>query len=403
LQCLGKQVKATQRFTFTIHRNPCPSPLLTNLPREYIPSKPHQLLLNHTQHLVKFNTFNIRPRRYEPTPFSPPPVRLARCALIQANFNKTWKGESSEQCLTDIRILREEFPSYFTITLDAIKRLSSNEVGRLFAVIRCCAVMLYLFLIQSLSPEQTSEYCADLWDYVVDGCPGALARGFHMVELSALLQRMMNEEYGPPGTMGRTLAIAQDFFSGEADHFTGKSNYFHSTMTQRVTFAIIGAQCPLFRERMSSFQYLNVGRGFRREELVRDKPFPFYGIDFFDDDDDADMEEAELAPTGEPVPLADFCEPTTVVPEGEECPICTASVKDEGEDAVVTKCLHFFHQECLNKWVNELCRMRRMHAPPVAQRCVDSASGTLSMARRLTHPQKRVRRRSLRQSEGYGM
>jgi hypothetical protein len=155
---------------------------------------------------------------------------------------------------------------------------------------------------------------------------------------------------------GRQQAIWQDFLPAQADHINGKTNWINSTMTRRITFAIIGAHRPLFREQMSSLQYLNVGRGFRREELVRDKPFPFYGMDIFDNDDDDDMEEADLEPTGEPVPLIDFCEPATVIPEGEECPICAAIVGVKDKDAAVTKCSHLFHQECLEEWVNESCR-----------------------------------------------
>jgi hypothetical protein len=129
-------------------------------------------------------------------------LRKARSALIQADFHKTWKEEIGEQCLTDIMILHEEFPSYFTITSDAILRLSPKEFGRLFSVIRCCVVMLSLFLLQSPTPEMTAEYCANLWGYVVDRCPVALVQVLHILELAALLERLMDEEYGPHGIVG---------------------------------------------------------------------------------------------------------------------------------------------------------------------------------------------------------
>jgi hypothetical protein len=71
---------------------------------------------------------------------------------------------------------------YFTITTSAIKRLPPKEVGKLFSVTRCYAVMLSLFVLQSPTPEETSSYCADLWGYVADRCPDALVQELDVVE-----------------------------------------------------------------------------------------------------------------------------------------------------------------------------------------------------------------------------
>jgi hypothetical protein len=277
---------------------------------------------------------------------------MVRCALIQADFHQAWKGDRSQQFLADIRMLREEFPSYIAITSHAIERLPPKKVGRLFSVIRCCAVMLSLFLLQSPTPQQISAYCANLWGYVVDRCPKALVRELHMVELAALLERIMDLQYGPRGSMGRRTMLS-NLFPVNIDLITGKGAWFSSIMTRRITFAIVLAHRAQIRERMSYAQRFSVERGFRREEVDRNKALPFFEIGLTNSD--VNMEEVELEPTGKPVPLADFCEPAAVVPKGEVCPICMGSVGVEEGDAVVTKCTHFFHQVCLNEWVNLSC------------------------------------------------
>jgi hypothetical protein len=134
-------------------------------------------------------------------------------------------------------------------------------------------------------------------------------------------------------------------------YISGQGVWFNSIMTRRNNFAMVLAHRPLFRQRMSKVHYLGVGRGFGREELVRDKALPLFEVDPIGDRDG--MEQAELEPTGEPAPLADLCEPATTVREGEICLVCMAGFEIERKDAVVAGCVHFFHQSCRNKWVNE--------------------------------------------------
>jgi hypothetical protein len=279
-------------------------------------------------------------------------LRTALGATIQVDFHKTWKEELTAQVLTDITLVRAHFPSYFTITTHAIAHLPPGEIGKMFSVIRCCAVALSIFLLQSPNPEATSSYCADLWGYVVDRCPNTLVQGLDMVELSVLLQHMLDEEYGAHGSPGR-MSILDDMFPLHVDRITGQGSWFNSAMTRRITFAIVLEHRPCFRERMSKVEYFGVGRGFRQEEFRQGKALPLFEVDSTDDDEE--LEEAELELMGEPVPLMDFCQPATAVLEGEACSVCTEEVGVEGKDAVVTKCLHFFHQECLNKWVNRSC------------------------------------------------
>jgi hypothetical protein len=273
-------------------------------------------------------------------------------ASIESEFHHTWKEELSAQVLTDITLLRTHFPSYFTLTTHAIAHLPPEEVGKMFSVIRCCAVALSLFLLQSPTPEATSSYCANLWRYVVDRCANTLVQELDMVELSVVLQHMLDEKYAPIGSPER-MRVQNDLFPLHDDHITGKGSWFSSSMTRRITFAIVLAHRPLFRERMSKVKYFGVGRGFRQEELRQDKALPLFEVDLTDDEEN--LEEAELEPTGETVPLTDFCEPATVVLEGEVCSVCIEEVGVEGKDAVVTKCSHFFHQGCLNEWVNGSC------------------------------------------------
>jgi hypothetical protein len=161
------------------------------------------------------------------------------------------------------------------------------------------------------------------------------------------------------------MRIQDDLFPLHVDHITGKGSWFSSSMIRRITFAIVLAHRPLFRERMSKVKYFGVGRGVRQEELRQDKALPLFEVDLTDGED---LEEAELEPTGEAVLFTDFCEPATVVLQGEVCSVCIEEVGVEGKDAVVTKCFHFIHQGCLNEWVNGSC-MDGSNACPACPAC----------------------------------
>lgn len=51
---------------------------------------------------------------------------------------------------------------------------------------------------------------------------------------------------------------------------------------------------------------------------------------------------------------------SSLPPPGTECAICMANI-EEGDDSMVTPCNHYFHSECLERWMQEqyicpLCR-----------------------------------------------
>ena len=66
--------------------------------------------------------------------------------------------------------------------------------------------------------------------------------------------------------------------------------------------------------------------------------------------------ERNYAPTGQPIPLGEFCHPVTaaVNVDDEDCIICGIGVMviGPGDQAVVTACMHYYHATCLTGWVN---------------------------------------------------
>jgi hypothetical protein len=75
-----------------------------------------------------------------------------------------------------------------------------------------------------------------------------------------------------------------------------------------------------------------------------------------------------LRPVGERIKLELFCGPAQDIPEKTTCSVCMEDVKENGsaenrdkvknedeseDEAVVTKCGHFFYLVCLDAWVNE--------------------------------------------------
>lgn len=102
---------------------------------------------------------------------------------------------------------------------------------------------------------------------------------------------------------------------------------------------------------------------------------------FFKDQDknqlipDPHLREVQIAiedtdayvPTGNRVPLDEFCKPLAplYVPAQGDCVICSEklTVGEENEGCVATVCAHYFHKVCLDTWVNEAAQQASNECP----------------------------------------
>ncbi|KAG9191281.1 ribosomal protein L22e [Alternaria panax] len=104
---------------------------------------------------------------------------------------------------------------------------------------------------------------------------------------------------------------------------------------------------------MSFREFIDTSRGYKLARLYgRDVPWTYLGeprnVDLGMDDD--------LQPTSERILLKEFCKPTQSIPDGISCFVCMADVDKSNKDEkhpVLTKCNHYFHEVCLDKWVND--------------------------------------------------
>jgi len=115
------------------------------------------------------------------------------------------------------------------------------------------------------------------------------------------------------------------------------------------------AHIPTCRSNMSFREFVEASRGYKDGMLHSTIELPFTYLGDSDDDVNSDMDD-DLQPTGERIRIEDFCKPVQSIPEGVACAVCMVDVHEDNkneERPVITKCAHYFHQVCLDSWVNE--------------------------------------------------
>ena len=148
----------------------------------------------------------------------------------------------------------------------------------------------------------------------------------------------------------------------------------------------------MFHGHFSGSQFRGFLRGFGREEKNWEGTprFPMLNAEWqlrartvinqFETNDTA----LEYEVTGDPIDETKFCQRASSTPDGTTCSICASDFEDleSNETAVVTKCGHYYHFNCLDCWMNRsdlpnsnscpscrtiLCKRReRVHAPQQA-------------------------------------
>ena len=273
---------------------------------------------------------------------------------MQAMFLANWKRKAlPADVVDDVTVLRQGFPSLFTTSADALsRRISTNEIGRFISIIRKSSVALSVLLLGRPSPAALTHYCQGMRLLVLMRCPGITVEDLCFDELATVMQGMLSERrlhhpYLEP--------LETALFPLETPYALFRACQFNRDITERFFNAMLAAHLRMFRERLTFRQYFEVSRGFKHEEF---SPMPILRFPRSDVEILPRFEETELRPTGERIPLADFCELAEHVAQEATCSICIMDVVTENVEekkAVVTKCKHVFHQTCLDAWVNESC------------------------------------------------
>lgn len=201
----------------------------------------------------------------------------------------------------------------------------------------------------------------------------------------------------------RDPALTEAIPLGWADEQARRWFTAHSVLVGRIDQALFTGLLPKLKIAYSFADMLAFTDAHRRECRNFNDDFP--PLHNEEIELEVDETEIEYEAFGARVELLEFCKLAMLLPTpGTACSICVADFDGKedvrGNNPVLTVCKHFFHQDCLDKWVNEsamktsntcpecrtvLCEPRkRLHASLgirlVAERGVDAISITDSSA-----------------------
>jgi hypothetical protein len=276
-------------------------------------------------------------------------------------------------------------PSILSVIVDTIHHASPRDVGKCLSVVRQLSCRLAIFLLQSPTSEQTEEYCAQLHEHVQSYYPTIDISNTKLVELAAVLSRGMQYRRADNP---QHVYLESALLPLNNDEARLRACMYNATLTRQIFHGLMVGLRPALHDNYNFAQFRIVARGYGVEEWRRtDLPDPeIFGIQIV-------LPEVcvkeEYRPTGKRVPLRQFCEPAKTVPDGCTCSICANDVETEGDAAlVVTACGHYFHQTCIDAWVNESC-MRTANLCPIcrAKMCAVRPRVPASMLQQLEEPE----------------
>jgi hypothetical protein len=227
--------------------------------------------------------------------------------------------------------MQEIAPGFFTVMKRAIKNSRTEDIGDLLSEVLKRSQDLSSFLTASPVPFQTAIYC-NLLNQAVDMlCPAINTQDLDFNEM--------------------TVWLSSDAF---------KSRFDNSLLdvSNNVLHGLMGGLHSTLRQELTLVQYYKVSKGFQRSQQrgghVVCPPYIMM------------MQHAPVAEqlttadeyraTGERIRMQTFCWYAKSVPEDTTCSVCMGDVvtdtNEAGQHPTVTACGHYFHEKCLDDWVN---------------------------------------------------
>jgi hypothetical protein len=251
--------------------------------------------------------------------------------------------------------------SLFAVAEHLIAHAPPSEFGRFLSLVRTASKYLGLLLMQHPTPAQVDVYCHAVQGMMCEKCPNAPVEelGMAISEIARRIKTAMLRRriYEPDMQLIESTLLPLS----DADA-RWRAMVFNLYATGQPFITLMTGLRKMFRERYSFVKWVRVSRGFQREERRVDRmPDPeILGIQT-NVDFQGEYEEHLLRPTGERVPLEKFCRGVGMecVAEGAKCSICVDDIAHEPQDhkgdwaPVITACGHYFHDTCLDEWVND--------------------------------------------------
>ena len=253
--------------------------------------------------------------------------------------------------------IRQACNCLFEVTEDVIEILPAQDAGAFFSVVHKCVECLVVWIgfeLDGPTDDHVHLFSRQLKDYInarfpeADICTTAVKDLAKLVTDALQRARARNPEY--------TEVMAQVMQPGWTDEQLQKLFRMHLELVKRINRALFQGLLPKLTIEYSFSKMLAFTSAYRRESQNLNDDFPLLRDDLVELE--IDETEKEYEAFGARIELLEFCTPAVLLPvPGAACSICVTDFAGKedagGNHPVVTKCKHFFHQDCLDKWVNE--------------------------------------------------
>jgi hypothetical protein len=276
----------------------------------------------------------------------------------QAYQISRWRRVKPSDFNTQERLtIRQACNCLFEVTEEMIDLLSPQDAGTFFSVVHECVECLVVWIgfeLDGPADDHINLFSRQLRDYINTRFPGAAICTTAVRDLAKLVTdalqraRARNPEYAE--------VIEQVSQPGWTDDQIQRLFTLHLQLVKRTSRALFRGLLPKLTIEYSFVEMLAFTSAYRRESRNLDDDFPLLRDDLVELE--IDETEGEYEAFGARVELLAFCRLAVLLPPPETaCSICVTDFDGKedvgGNHPVLTKCKHFFHWNCLDKWVNE--------------------------------------------------
>jgi hypothetical protein len=265
----------------------------------------------------------------------------------QGSFLRLWNKSDVLHLAAEINPVRLSFPSLYTASVAAIETGDPVIVGYFLAMIRKCAVRIAMLLLQNPSPDSLPQWADLLRSFIIATCPMREVSDIDFDELTALLEVWMDERRAADLQAAEREASLVPILDEEG---ALRAEMYNARIVRRFFRTCIAALTPVFHHHLSLTQFYKVSQGFRNRGIQRGAniavPIVVRTRMFIPTVD-------EYQSTGDRIALTAFCQPAKTVLAGTTCAVCVSDFELGAEKSVVTACKHYFHEACLDQWVND--------------------------------------------------
>ncbi|KAF2873660.1 hypothetical protein BDV95DRAFT_350718 [Massariosphaeria phaeospora] len=289
-------------------------------------------------------------------------------------------------------VVHELFPSLFT-TLDSAPHLNPEALGRLLGLIMKATVSLSTMFMQRPSPSILAHIQENLISYLC--CNWPRGNGIHIPgqlfikQLTALLMHMFEATGILPFPRDVPGVLAINFQHWALDYTNPAWVDFHVAMSEAVRHHLYGATFGYGAVTALSDAYHAECRAAPSAPFLTFMPAaeamalglqPNFAVDNnglqVGGSSTTQYAPTEYEPTGHAVPRSHFCSPISEMPaQDATCGVCAHEITEHmgrAEKVVATVCMHLFHGDCLDLWVNRSA-MANSSACPVCRRVLCEA------------------------------